>query len=207
MDKLSAAGLDHFKAAELSDIDATRSLCADIRSKLTTVNALVLCAGAAPFMAAGEIDLIESDRTFAINVRSRIQMIQELLPIMEPGSVILTVNSSIAKRPLPESTVFAASMAASAAMVRSMAVDLADRGIRVVGVSHGPTDTPIYDGYGWPAQVVAEVKSGLAAKTLTGSMVSAESVAATLRFLISPAAGGIHGADLTVDAGYQLKPA
>ena len=90
---------------------------------------------------------------------------------------------------------------ALAALVRSLAVELAPRDIRVNAISPGPITTPIYGKTGLPAEAVDALKSDMTAKVPLRRFGAADEVARTALFLASPASSYVTGADIPVDGG------
>ena len=88
------------------------------------------------------------DRSIAVNLKGPLFLIQALLPILaNPASIVL--NTSINNRiGMPNTTVYAATKAGLASLIRTLSGELISRGIRVNAVSPGPTATPMHDKLG-----------------------------------------------------------
>jgi NAD(P)-dependent dehydrogenase (short-subunit alcohol dehydrogenase family) len=115
------------------------------------------------------------------------------------GSVILTVGIG-ARRGSPGATVGAATRGALLAMLPSLALELAPRGIRVNAVSPGAIDTPLFDKLG----ATPGGRDAMRARIPFERFGSGRDVAETVAFLASDAAGYVTGQDLTVAGGYGL---
>jgi NAD(P)-dependent dehydrogenase (short-subunit alcohol dehydrogenase family) len=87
------------------------------------------------------------DKTFGINARGVYFIVRKALPLMRNGGVIIFV-SSLHLKALPEHATYAAAKAAIRSFVRTWAMELKDRGIRVNTLSLRAVDTPIIDGRG-----------------------------------------------------------
>ncbi len=187
--------------ANLSDLDR---LVMESVQRFGAVDVLFLNAGSAPFASIEASDEAFFDECFGINVRGRFFAIQKFLPhLRTPASIILTATGLMHK-PLPESSVWAAANAAVRSLAQSLSVDLVGRGVRLNVLSPGPTDTPIYDGYGMPAEEVEGLKQGLADKTLLKRMAHAEEMAKVALFLASDESSYVVGAEIIADGGYGL---
>ncbi|WP_420478053.1 SDR family NAD(P)-dependent oxidoreductase [Brevundimonas sp. FT23028] len=88
-----------------------------------------------------------------------------------------------------------AAKAAVVSMSRSGALELAEHGIRVVGVAPGFIDTPILG-------EDDSVKAPLAAQHMHNRLIQPEKVASVVAFLFTDAASAINGATVPVDDGF-----
>ena len=88
-----------------------------------------------------------------------------------------------------------AAKAAVVSMSRSGALELAEHGIRVVGVAPGFIDTPILGDDD-------SVKAPLAAQHMHNRLIQPEKVASVVAFLFTDAASAINGATVPVDDGF-----
>jgi NAD(P)-dependent dehydrogenase (short-subunit alcohol dehydrogenase family) len=85
----------------------------------------------------------EFDATMKTNVYAPFWIIKTALPQMKPGSVIIATTSEQAYDPSPELYDYAQTKAATMSYVKSLAKQLASKGIRVNGVAPGPIWTPL----------------------------------------------------------------
>jgi NAD(P)-dependent dehydrogenase (short-subunit alcohol dehydrogenase family) len=90
-----------------------------------------------------DISSKEFDATMKTNIYAPFWIIQEALPYMKPGAVIIATTSEQAYDPSPELYDYAQTKAATMNFVKSLAKQLAPRGIRVNGVAPGPIWTPL----------------------------------------------------------------
>lgn len=88
-----------------------------------------------------------------------------------------------------------AAKAAVVAMSRSGALELAEYGIRVVGVAPGFIDTPILGDD-------ASAKAPLAAQHMHNKLIQPGKVASVVAFLFTDAASAINGSTVPVDDGF-----
>jgi NAD(P)-dependent dehydrogenase (short-subunit alcohol dehydrogenase family) len=90
-----------------------------------------------------EISSAEFDATIKTNIYAPFWLIKAALPHMKPGSVIVATTSEQAYDPSPELYDYAQTKAATMNFVKSLAKQLASKGIRVNGVAPGPIWTPL----------------------------------------------------------------
>ncbi|TYC85267.1 SDR family NAD(P)-dependent oxidoreductase [Novosphingobium sp. BW1] len=103
-----------------------------------------------------------------------------------------SIYGSVASR---ENFNYNAAKAAVIAMTRSGALELAEHGIRVVGIAPGYIDTPILG-------TDAGVKEQLAAQHMHRKLIAPEKVASVAAYLFTDAAQAVNGATVPVDDGF-----
>ena len=138
------------------------------------------------------------DRTFAVNTRAPFELMQAALPRMSAGATVVCVVSLAAFQFTGAHLAYTASKSALLGLVRDAACEVANRGIRVVGVAPGPTRTKMFDDI--PEERIAAIE---AAAPLPGVNDPGD-VAGTIAFLLSPAARRITGIVLPVTGGAEL---
>ena len=110
------------------------------------------------------------------------------------------------KRALHGRTPYAACKMALVGLVRTLAWEVGESGIRVNLVSPGAVNGPRIEGViAAQAQALgiteAEARARFTSASPLGRLIEADDVAETVRFLASPAAAGITGEDVNVSGG------
>ncbi|WP_421999283.1 SDR family oxidoreductase [Reyranella sp.] len=90
-----------------------------------------------------DISLEEFDATMKTNIYAPFWILRAALPLLQPGAAIIATTSEQAYDPSPQLYDYAQTKAATMNYVKSLAKQLASRGIRVNGVAPGPIWTPL----------------------------------------------------------------
>lgn len=192
-------------ASDSASLDDATSLGTLIARHAAKLDGAFLNAGIARFAPVEAVTPSFFDDLFAVNVRGLFFQLQSLLPILaHPSTVVLNASLS-AELAMANTSVYAATKAAVAALGRNLAVELAPRGIRLNTVNPGPVTTPIFGKLGLPAEAVQGFVEQTTAKLLTKRFGTADEVAKLARFLLSADSSYIVGAEIRIDGGYRLS--
>ena len=130
-----------------------------------------------------------------LHVEVAARLIGALAPRMEDGGRIVLLGSRVA-RGAAGRALYAASKSALLGLARSVAAELAPRGITVNIVAPGATDTPMLRDPGRAAEPPRLPP--------IGRMIRPEEVASLVGFLLSPQAGAITGQEIVICGGASL---
>jgi len=190
-------------AADVRDEESLRSAFAD----LPAVDVVVAAAGIVPgWTELAAIDLDDWDEVFIVNVRGTVSTIRHALPALRDGAAIVAIGSLTSWRGDPNLTSYVASKHAVLGIVRSAALDLGRRGIRVNALAPGPVATDALLArmsrrereLGVPvATALAQAADG----TALGRIATVDEVAGAALFLASELSSGVTGQLLPVDGG------
>jgi 3-oxoacyl-[acyl-carrier protein] reductase len=193
----SAQGL----AVDVTDRAAVDALAAQVVSEHGRIDVLAANAGIYPSTPFAEIDDALWDRVLGINVKGALHAAQACLPAMlERGYGRIVLTSSITG-PITGQIGFAhygASKAAMLGLMRSVAIEYANRGITVNAVMPGNIETPGL------ADTSEEHRDRMLSAIPMLRFGTARDVGFAVRFLASPEAGYITGQTLIVDGGQVL---
>ena len=167
------------------------------------IDLIVSTLGGAPypvsFDAISEAQLLE---TFRLNTWPAIALIRAALArgLADDGGSVVTISSGSPHKTTSAMVAYASAKAALNAMTRTIAADLAARGVRVNAVSPGLVRTTA-------TRPIWEADAGVAAGSALplGRLTEADDVAAAVCFLLSDEARQITGINLDVDAGNHLS--
>lgn len=144
------------------------------------------------------------DDMFNVNVRGLFFQLQSLLPLLSNPSSVVFNASVVAQLGFPTTSLYSATKAAVVSLGKSLAVELAPRGIRINTISPGPIATPIYNKLGFPAEAQKGFEDAMAAQSLFKRFGTADEVAKLVRFLLSADSSFIVGDEIVVDGGVRL---
>jgi NAD(P)-dependent dehydrogenase (short-subunit alcohol dehydrogenase family) len=143
-----------------------------------------------------DIDAEQLERTFRTNIFAYFHLTKAALAHMGEGGVILNTTSVTAYKGSPMLIDYAATKGAIVAFTRSLALHLADRGIRVNGVAPGPIWTPLI-----PSTFPPDKVKNFGSDVALGRPGEPEEVAACFLFLASPEASYMTGQILHPNGG------
>lgn len=190
-----------FKADARSMSDAAR-VADEVKHRFGRVDFAYLNAGVSRMLPLEEVDEAFFDEHFDINVKGQLFTLQKVLPLLSSGASVLFTTSVGAERGAPNYCVALATKGATAALVPSLATELAPRGIRVNAIRPGAVDTLAFDKLGLPAEAIAGFRQMLPQRIPLGRMGVAEDIAEVAAFLASPAARYVTGTTIDVDGGF-----
>jgi len=140
------------------------------------------------------------DKQISADLKSVIYCSQEAIPFMKKGGVIVNITSFVAIKPLKGLSIYNAIKAAVVQLTRSMALELADKKIRVFSIAPGIVRTKLGLSYFKVLNLDSEEWSRK--HTLTGRLVEPEEIAELVVSLIK--IPSIVGETVIIDGGASL---
>jgi NAD(P)-dependent dehydrogenase (short-subunit alcohol dehydrogenase family) len=176
------------------------------------VDVLVCNSGiAGPTAPLWQIAPDEWEQTLSVNVTGTFLCCRALLPAMieRRSGAIVVIGSVSGKRPLHGRTPYTTSKLGLVGLVRTLAWETGEHGIRVNLISPGYVAGPRIERVIAAQAEALDLTSDEARKRFTsasplGGLTAPEDVAACAVFLASPAAASITGEDLNVSAGVAM---
>lgn len=161
------------------------------------LDGLVHAAGVMPLAPVGFIDYAEAKRAFDINYFAFLELMKHCSKAKahNPGFSAVAISSVSSEAGWPAGTVYCGTKGALVATVRSMALELAPKGVRVNAVAPSNIATPLH----------GETSEAELAKNQPLGLGKPEQVAHAVAFLLSDAASFITGVNLPVDGGYLAQ--
>jgi glucose 1-dehydrogenase len=175
----------------------------EVVGRLGSLDILINNAGIQTESPSHEIEAADFDRVLNVNLRGAYlcarQALKHFLANEKPG-VIINVSSVHEIIPRPLYLSYSISKGGMENMTRSLALEYADRGIRVNAIAPGATITPINESWVNDPKEKAIVESHIP----MGRAGTAEEMAAITAFLASDEAAYVTGQTLFVDGGLTL---
>jgi len=184
--------------SKLEDLD---HLFDRVHDQFGRIDVLFANAGIAPFAPLEAVTEEHFDTLFRVNVRGLFFTVQKALPLLARGASVILNASVVAQSGMPNTSVYSATKAAVRSLGRTLAAELAPRGIRVNVVSPGLIETPFWDKVGLSSHDVDAFGEQVVAQTPLGRAGRPEEIATTVAFLASDDASYFTGADLVADGG------
>ena len=187
--------------ADAGAVAEQRVVADAVRKAFGGLDVLFVNAGVADFRPLDKWDEAGFDRSVAINLKGPFFLIQALLPILaNPASIVL--NTSInAQIGMPNSSIYAASKAGLASLIRTLSGELIGRGIRVNVISPGPVSTPLYGKLGLDSAQLDAMSAGILANLPAGRFGEPKEIADAVVFLASDESRFTVGSELIIDGG------
>lgn len=188
---------------DIADRNGTRAAIDAVEAEVGPIGALVVNAGINPEYTRAERLTPEAwDDLMAVNLRGAFFAIQAAAVHMlarERGSIV-SISSATVALGVPRGMPYVASKGGMDAMTRTLAVEWADRGVRVNGVAPGYIATDLTAGL----RANEGLSSAIEGHVPLGRYGEPDEIAGLVGFLASDAASYITGQTYIADGGWSL---
>ncbi|PSB12244.1 sugar dehydrogenase [filamentous cyanobacterium CCP2] len=171
--------------------------------KFGSLDILINNAGVQTEKPSHELEASDYDFVMGVNLRGAFlcarEAVKHFLKADRPG-VIINVSSVHEIIPRPSYLTYSMSKGGMGNMTKTLALEYADRGIRINAIAPGATITPINEAWTEDPEKQAEVEKHIPMKRAGTS----EEMAAAVAFLASDEAAYITGQTLYIDGGLTL---
>ncbi|MBH3076439.1 SDR family oxidoreductase [Serratia ureilytica] len=187
--------------SDAGDIPQQRALAQQLEQRWPRLDVLYVNAGDVTHRRLQEWDEQSYQRLMDINLKGPFFLIQALLPLLANPSSVILCGSVSAHIGLPQSSAYAASKAGLLSLARTLSGELHARGIRVNGLSPGPTETPALGKLGLAEADERALRDDIRALVPIGRMGSALELAKAAVVLAADESAFMVGAELQMDGG------
>ncbi|EOV7727223.1 SDR family oxidoreductase, partial [Serratia marcescens] len=185
--------------SDAGDIPQQRELAQRLGQRWPRLDVLYINAGDVTHRPLQEWDEQSYQRLMDINLKGPFFLIQALLPLLANPSSVILCGSVSAHIGLPQSSAYAASKAGLLSLARTLSGELHARGIRLNGLSPGPTETPALGKLGLAEADEQALRDDIRALVPIGRMGSALELAKAAVFLAADESAFMVGAELQMD--------
>ncbi|WP_207429447.1 SDR family NAD(P)-dependent oxidoreductase [Pedobacter sp. SYSU D00535] len=191
--------------ADVADLSQLDSLVEQVQGAYGQVDVLFVNAGIFVLEPVGAISEQNFDDLMDINFKGAVFTTEKFLPVLKDGAAIIALSSIAAYTGSPNLAIYSASKAALNSYVRTAAIELSKRNIRINAVNPGPTSTPIFQKLGFPEEQTALIKDHAKSQIPLGKLGEPTDIAELVTFLASSSASFITGGEFNIDGGMLIK--
>jgi len=190
----------HVIVSDLSSAEGADALVKEAEAAMGQVDILVNNAGITADTLAMRMKDEDWSRVIELNLTSGFRLIRALLRGMlkRRSGRIIGITSVVGTTGNPGQANYAAAKAGMVGMSKSLAQEVAERGITVNCVAPGFIDTAMTDG------LSGDIKAKLLTRIPAGRLGSSEDVAAAVAWLASEEAGYVTGQTVHVNGGMAM---
>ncbi|MEM9041800.1 MAG: SDR family oxidoreductase [Actinomycetota bacterium] len=193
----------HTMAGDITDGEFVESLADAAVAEMGKVDLWVSNAGGADDRTPRRLDEMPDrqwDYQMDLNLRAVFTGARAAARVMEEGASIINISSGAGVKPVPRNGPYGVAKAGVNSLTRTMAAELAPRGIRVNAVSPGPVPTEVFMEF-FDAKEEDLPRLAKEWGVPLGRLGTPDDVANAVVFLASDAASWVTGQILTVNGG------
>jgi NAD(P)-dependent dehydrogenase (short-subunit alcohol dehydrogenase family) len=192
------------RAGDVADPESVRAFVADAVAEHGGIDVLANVAGIVRFSHVEQTELSDWRQHLDVNLTGPFLVSQACLPsLLERRGCIVNVASIAGLRGQAYTAAYCASKGGLVLLTKSMALELATRGVRVNAVCPSSVLTPMVRGVAESMPTDLDPKLMARVMSANEGWVSAEEIAEAIAYLASPAARNITGTTLLIDGGTQ----
>lgn len=194
----------HVVPADVADPGAAERTVRELAAERSRLDVVVTAAAISVGKQLADTSVEEWERVFAVNVTGTFLWFKAALPEMvaRGGGALVAIASQLAIAGARNTASYAASKGAVISMVRSIAVDYADRGIRANAILPGATETAFLERSFARASDPAAARERARVRHPLGRFARPEEIAAAAVYLASDDGAFVTGIVLPVDGGW-----
>ncbi len=185
---------------DFSEAGGYKEILDDIVSDGKKIDGLVYCAGVAKILPVSMLSKKTMDESMTTNLYSFVEMVSTLSKKKyHEQTSIVGVSSISVLYPQKCQGIYVATKSAMNAIVTSMAIELAEKGIRINTVMPSSTNTQMLK-EAFENKTEEQIRESISQQVL--GLTEPEDIADIIMFLLSDAARMITGREIYADGGY-----
>lgn len=196
--------------ADIGDYEATRKAIEQGVGKFGKLDVLYQVGGIGNFAPFAMANQEHYETMVNVDLMGPIMAMLHSREHLNDNASIIFTTTTASTRPMPMMSAYAAAKAGLNQFAKVLALELAERNIRVNAISPGATDTPVFNEIGMPEDQVTGFKQFFTMITPLKRMGTPEDIANAALFLASDDSSQITGITLEVDGGlnqsWHLQP-
>jgi meso-butanediol dehydrogenase/(S,S)-butanediol dehydrogenase/diacetyl reductase len=190
--------LDGGVVCDVTDADGCASAVAETLDRHGRLDVVANIAGVAVGNRIEDVTPDEWRRVIDVNLTGTFLLSQAALPaLLETTGTIVNMASVAGITATPYNAAYCASKGGVILLTKSMALELATRGVRVNAVCPASVDTPFLRGFALPED--ADLQLLMRSVSPMGHLIDPAEVAAAVAYLASADAANISGTTLVID--------
>ncbi|MET3036973.1 SDR family oxidoreductase [Chryseobacterium sp. NRRL B-14859] len=190
--------------SDTGNINDLMNLQAEVKKYTDQIDLLFANAGYGRFAPITDVDVKGFDELFNMLVKGPFFTVQQMLPLMKSGSSVVFNTSVVTDIAKPDFSIYTAAKSAVQSFIKTFAVELTGRNIRVNGVSPGHIKTNIFHNTGLTEEQIESTIQDFIPAIPFKRQGDPMEIANVVLFLASEEASYIHGAEIRVDAGLSV---
>ncbi|PWN69200.1 KR domain-containing protein [Chryseobacterium phosphatilyticum] len=176
----------------------------EVKKYTNQIDLLFPNAGYGKFAPIEYVDENHFDELFNVLVKGTFFTVQQILPLMKRGSSVIFNTSVATEISMHNFSIYSAAKSATQSFIKTFAVELTGRGIRVNGISPGHIKTNIFNNTGLTTEQIESAVQDIIPTIPFKRQGEPEEIANVVLFLASEEASYIHGTEIRVDAGISV---